>query len=80
MQKAVEETSELKEDLKDMESLRMELADFFCEDEKSFRLEECFKTLQTFCERFTKAKTVGIARFIIALAFYFASLNSNFYQ
>lgn len=59
-QKAVDETSELKEDLKDMESLRLELADFFCEDLKSFKLEECFKILQTFCERFSKAKLVSI--------------------
>ena len=58
-QKAVEETVELKEDLKDMESLRLELADFFCEDVKTFKLEECFKILQTFCERFTKAKLVS---------------------
>ncbi|KAL4230469.1 FH2 domain-containing protein 1 [Mactra antiquata] len=52
---AKNEMYELNEDLKDMESLRLELADFFCEEERSFKLEECFKILQTFCDRFTKA-------------------------
>ncbi|KAK3599935.1 hypothetical protein CHS0354_012578 [Potamilus streckersoni] len=49
------EVKELQEDLKDAESLRLELCDFFCEDPNSFKLEECFKILQAFCERFQKA-------------------------
>ena len=60
LQTAKKEMYNLKEDLKDMESLRLELADFFCEDEKTFKLEECFKTLQTFCDRFNKAKLVSL--------------------
>lgn len=59
LQVATKEIYELKEDLKDMESLRLELADFFCEEEKSFKLEECFRILQTFCDRFNKAKSVS---------------------
>ncbi|XP_045205613.2 formin-J-like isoform X2 [Mercenaria mercenaria] len=57
LKSARKEMYNLKEDLKDMESLRLELADFFCEDENTFKLEECFKILQTFCDRFNKAKT-----------------------
>ncbi|KAL3880416.1 hypothetical protein ACJMK2_032656 [Sinanodonta woodiana] len=49
------EVKELQEDLKDAESLRLELCDFFCEDPNTFKLEECFRILQTFCERFQKA-------------------------
>nr|KAG5693718.1 hypothetical protein BaRGS_002101 [Batillaria attramentaria] len=49
------EVEELEEDLKDIEDLRQELATFFCEDQTSFKIEECFKILQTFCERFKKA-------------------------
>lgn len=56
---AKKEMYELNEDLKDMESLRLELADFFCEEDKSFKLEECFKILQTFCDRFSKAILVS---------------------
>ncbi|WAQ98975.1 FHDC1-like protein [Mya arenaria] len=53
---ARKDMSELKEDLKDMESLRLELSDFFCEDERTFKLEECFRIFQTFCDRFNKVK------------------------
>ncbi|XP_062577150.1 formin-J-like isoform X1 [Saccostrea cucullata] len=55
LQEAKSEIDDLQEDLKDIESLRHELADFFCEDIKTFKLEEAFRTMQTFCERFKKA-------------------------
>jgi hypothetical protein len=32
--------------------VRTELADFFCEDRDSFKLEECFKLFLNFCQRF----------------------------
>lgn len=55
---AKSEIEDLQEDLKDIEGLRCELADFFCEDVKTFKLEEAFRTMQTFCERFKKAMEV----------------------
>lgn len=57
-QEATSEIEELQEDLKDIESLRCELADFFCEDVKTFKLEEAFRTMQTFCDRLRKAMEV----------------------
>ena len=53
------EVHELEEDLKDIDEYRRELAVFFCEDVGTFKLEDCFKTLQTFCERFKKAIDVS---------------------
>lgn len=35
-----------------MDEVRTELADFFCEDRDSFKLEECFKLFLNFCQRF----------------------------
>lgn len=32
--------------------MRIQLADFFCEDRDSFKLEECFKLFLNFCQRF----------------------------
>jgi hypothetical protein len=32
--------------------VRVELADFFCEDRDAFKLEECFKLFLGFCQRF----------------------------
>jgi len=60
LQVAQRDMHDLNEDLKDVESLRLELADFFCEEENTFKLEDCFRTLQTFCDRFNKAKLVCI--------------------
>lgn len=57
-QNSTKEVEELEEDLLDVETLRLELADFFCEDPPTFQLEECFKTLRTFCERFQRALQV----------------------
>ena len=35
-----------------LDEVRTELADFFCEDRDSFKLEECFKLFLGFCQRF----------------------------
>ncbi|XP_069129886.1 uncharacterized protein [Argopecten irradians] len=53
---------ELQADMEDMENLRLELADFFCEDRNTFKLDECFKILHTFCERFKKSVTENSQR------------------
>lgn len=45
----------LKNSMKHVEILRLQLSEFFCEDPSSFRLEECFKIFQTFCEKFRQA-------------------------
>ena len=49
------EVVDLEEDLKEIEIMRKELATFFCEDISTFKLEECFRVLQTFCDRMRKA-------------------------
>lgn len=37
--------SALNKDMEEVESMRKQLAEFFCEDPVSFKLEECFKVL-----------------------------------
>ncbi|XP_055689213.1 inverted formin-2 [Lutzomyia longipalpis] len=39
----------------DLEKMRIKLADFFVEEVKTFKLEECFKILQNFREKFRQA-------------------------
>ena len=46
---------ELDEDLEEMEYLRKDLADYFCEDVGTFKLEDTIKIFHTFCEKFKKA-------------------------
>ena len=38
--------------VKELDLVRGELAEFFCEDAASFKLEECFKLFLVFCQRF----------------------------
>ncbi|XP_055601838.1 FH2 domain-containing protein 1 isoform X2 [Uranotaenia lowii] len=41
--------------LKELEAMRLQLADFFCEDIATFKMEECFRIFHNFCERFQQA-------------------------
>ncbi len=54
-QYAQEEITELEQDLKELDALRIELAEYFCEDESSFKMEECIKVFSSFFDRFKKA-------------------------
>ncbi|XP_038122305.1 FH2 domain-containing protein 1 isoform X1 [Culex quinquefasciatus] len=45
----------LQRGLKELEAMRLQLADFFCEDVGSFKMEECFKIFHNFCEKFQQA-------------------------
>ena len=46
---------ELEEDLQETEELKKELAEYFCEDVSTFRLEDTIKVFYSFCEKFKKA-------------------------
>ena len=41
--------------MKELESTRVHLAEFFCEDPATFKIEECYKTFYQFCEKFKTA-------------------------
>merc|ERR1719410_966081 len=45
----------LKNAMEDLTKLQGELSEFFCEDSKSFKLEECFKSFHQFINNFKKA-------------------------
>ncbi|EDV38850.2 uncharacterized protein Dana_GF25007, isoform C [Drosophila ananassae] len=52
---AKSEMSVLQSGMKQVEAMRLKLSDFFCEDAATFRLEECFKIFQNFCDKFRQA-------------------------
>ncbi|XP_023158974.1 formin-J, partial [Ceratitis capitata] len=52
---AEREVAVLQSNMKEVETMRLKLADFFCEDAAHFKLEECFKVLQSFCDKFKQA-------------------------
>ena len=41
----------LKEGLEEVEKVKVQVAEYFCEDSKGFNLEECFKIFSNFCQR-----------------------------
>jgi inverted formin-2 len=45
----------LQRGMKELESMRVQLSEFFCEDPSTFKIEECFKTFYQFCEKFKTA-------------------------
>lgn len=47
--------SQLKRDMEELETLRRSLAEFFCEDGNTFKIEECFKIFHQFCLKFNQA-------------------------
>lgn len=57
----------LKEAEDEVESMRMSsqaLAEFFCEDESTFKLEEACGVFNLFCHRFQKAVQVRLLKLI----------------
>ena len=52
---AEREVAGLQKDMDELESVRKSLAEFFCEDPATFKLEDCFKILHGFCVKFKQA-------------------------
>lgn len=50
----------MEQDLTEVEQLRRDLAEFFCEDIVGFKLEECFKIFHAFLARYVKAVEVRL--------------------
>ncbi|XP_014467206.1 PREDICTED: uncharacterized protein LOC106740555 [Dinoponera quadriceps] len=55
LQMAEQEMAQLKRDMEELEGVRRSLAEFFCEDTNTFKIEECFKVFHQFCQKFNQA-------------------------
>ncbi|CAH1974205.1 unnamed protein product [Acanthoscelides obtectus] len=55
LQMAEREVANLQVNLRQLEHVRRELSDFFCEDINSFKLEECFRIFHGFYTKFKQA-------------------------
>ncbi|EDX09515.1 GD13991 [Drosophila simulans] len=55
LQAAESELSVLQAGMKQVESMRLKMSEFFCDDAATFRLEECFKIFHNFCDKFKQA-------------------------
>ncbi|XP_013789960.2 uncharacterized protein LOC106473831 [Limulus polyphemus] len=52
---AEEDVVDVAKDIEALEAVRVDLAEFLCEDKATFKLEECFKVFQNFCHKFKTA-------------------------
>ncbi|XP_058058441.1 uncharacterized protein LOC131209399 [Anopheles bellator] len=52
---AEQDVTMLQRALKQLDAMRVQLAEFFCEDVGTFKMEECFKIFHSFCEKFQHA-------------------------
>jgi len=59
VQTAADELRELQRDMADLEQLRRELTEYFCDDETTFQLDDCIKTFSAFFDSFQKAVEVS---------------------
>ncbi|EEZ97607.1 inverted formin-2 [Tribolium castaneum] len=55
LQMAEREVSNLQQNMEELEKVRVQLAEFFCEDTNSFKLEECFRIFHGFYCKFKQA-------------------------
>ena len=53
-QRASRDLDSLKTGMDDLQTMQAEIAEFFCEDAAAFKLDECFKSIGTFCSKFKK--------------------------
>ena len=52
----------MKERMEALKKTTIDLAEFFCEDGNAFKLDECYKSLASFCTKFKQAVTENVKR------------------
>jgi len=57
-QEAERAIHKLESSMQHVETLRVELAAYYCEDESAFLLDDAFKVIRAFCEKLQKAVKV----------------------
>lgn len=57
-QGALKEVENVEQKLKRLNQLRKDLAEYFCEDESKFKLEDLLQIFTIFCNHLDKAKEV----------------------
>ena len=59
LQEAQQQVSTLEDDISKLKELSGKLAEHFCEDPKTFQLEEFLSTFKDFCEKVKQCSKVG---------------------
>ncbi|XP_040190888.1 FH2 domain-containing protein 1-like, partial [Rana temporaria] len=59
LEDAEEQLRDVQREVEDLRSWKRTLVDFLCEDEETFRMEECCKIFSCFCQKFQTAVKVS---------------------
>ena len=62
LQYASGEVSVMKERMESLKEIKTDLAEFFCEDANAFKLEDCYKSLASFCAKFKQSVSENVKR------------------
>lgn len=52
--------AEIEADLKELQTVSDSVAEYFCEDPNTFRLDDCCSVFHEFCKKFMRAMQVGV--------------------
>ena len=65
-QESLTELKKLQKKIDDLETIKNELSEYFCEETTTFKIEECFKSLHMF---FCKFKKVSKTKYCFQISF-----------
>lgn len=68
-QRAEAKLADVGSHLQELNALSNTVAEYFCEDPATFKLEECCSIFHSFCKRFDTAVRVNIERIILLFFF-----------
>lgn len=57
--------------LQKISELTKQLINYFCENEKSFKIEECISNLNTFCDRVKQCQKVKLSTVYLSVLLFF---------
>lgn len=60
--------ADIETDLQELQSVSDSVAEYFCEDPKKFKLDECCSIFNAFCEKFMRAMQVSLCTGMFSLA------------
>lgn len=68
---AEKEMESLDKGLQKISELTKQLINYFCENEKSFKIEECISNLNTFCDRVKQCQKVKLSTVYLSVMLFF---------
>lgn len=62
---ATSQLADMEASLRELDAVSHSVAEYFCEDPATFKMEECCSIFHSFCEKFDKAVLVNLVIFTV---------------